>query len=129
MKNPLVIFFTVFVVLVGVVFFMQSKEASKPGEYDTFAQCVSDSGAKMYGAFWCPHCESQRNMFGNSRDFLPYVECSTPDRQSQVQECIDAEIQSYPTWILSDGTRINGVQEFEQIAEFSGCELVKDSEI
>lgn len=30
----------------------------------------------MYGAFWCPHCEDQREAFGREAmaDF-PYVEC------------------------------------------------------
>ncbi|MFT5037436.1 MAG: hypothetical protein ACI9VM_001018 [Candidatus Azotimanducaceae bacterium] len=94
----------------------------QPGKFDELAQCITNSGATFYGAFWCSHCEEQRNMFGNSAKLLPYVECSTPDRNNQTQACIDAEIVSYPTWDLSDGTRIQGVQAFADIADATGCE-------
>ena len=77
-----------------------------PGKYDTFAQCLKASGITFYGAFWCPHCQAQKKEFGSSEKYLPYVECSTPDGQSQTQVCKDKNITSYPTWILADGTRI-----------------------
>lgn len=96
---------------------------SQPGQYDEFAQCVNDSGAKFYGAFWCPHCDDQKQLFGNSAKLLPYIECSTPDRQNQTQICIDEEILGYPTWEDSEGNRYDGNQSLEQIAEFTGCEL------
>ncbi len=99
---------------------------AQPGKYDQFAQCIQESGATFYGAFWCPHCEDQRNMFGASQQFLPYVECSTPDRQNQTQACIDAEIKSYPTWVLADGERITGTQTFERLAEITSCEFKED---
>src|SRR3989344_3569664 len=38
----------------------------KPGKYDPFAQCLTDNGAKMFGAYWCPHCSDQKKMFGSS---------------------------------------------------------------
>ncbi len=100
-----------------------------PGKYDAFAQCLKDKGAVFYGAFWCPHCQAQKKLFGSSVQFLPYVECSTPDAQGQTQECIDKGITSYPTWILKDGTRIPddspdgaGVK-LETLAAKTGCVL------
>jgi hypothetical protein len=33
-------------------------------KYVEFAQCLSDKGAVFYGAFWCTHCKSQKQMFG-----------------------------------------------------------------
>lgn len=77
-----------------------------PGKYDTFAQCLKDKGAIFYGAFWCPHCQDQKELFGSSAKYLPYVECSTPDGSAQTKECIDKKIEGYPTWELADGTRI-----------------------
>lgn len=77
-----------------------------PGKYDTFAQCLKASGVTFYGAFWCPHCQAQKKEFGSSVQYLPYVECSTPDGQGETQICKDKNIVSYPTWILADGTRI-----------------------
>jgi thiol-disulfide isomerase/thioredoxin len=81
-------------------------EGKKPGKYDQLAQCITDSGAKFYGAFWCPHCQAQKAMFGKSAKKLPYVECSTKDGKGQTQICIDQDIKSYPTWVLADGTRL-----------------------
>jgi thiol-disulfide isomerase/thioredoxin len=35
---------------------------TSPGKYDEFAKCLTDNGAKFYGAFWCPHCQAQKKM-------------------------------------------------------------------
>ncbi len=93
--------------IIGLVL-LQNKGASpaQTGKYDALAQCIKASGANFYGAFWCPHCQAQKAMFGSSAKYLPYVECSTPDANGQTQICIDKKITSYPTWILKDGTRL-----------------------
>ena len=31
---------------------------------DSFAQCLTSKGMKMYGAWWCPHCAEQKESFG-----------------------------------------------------------------
>lgn len=110
--NNVKIFISVIVILiVGTIatVLIQSGSSSVPpgpGKYDAFAQCLKDKGAIFYGAFWCPHCQAQKKLFGSSAHLLPYVECSTPDGNSQTQVCIDKGIKSYPTWILKDGTQI-----------------------
>ncbi len=100
-----------------------------PGKYDTFAQCLKDKGAIFYGAFWCPHCQAQKELFGSSAKYLPYVECSTPDSQGQTQQCIDKKIEGYPTWELADGTRIpdeNGAGvTLETLSAKTSCPLPK----
>ncbi len=65
---------------------------------DDFAKCIKDSGAAFYGAFWCPHCKDQKALFGDSAQYLPYVECSTPDGNSELQVCADRGVTVYPTW-------------------------------
>lgn len=92
-----------------------------PGPYDQFAQCLSAKGAKMYGAFWCPHCQDQKEMFGSSVRFVDYVECSTPDEKSETQVCMDANISSYPTWVFSDGSRNIGEMAFGDLSQKTGC--------
>src|SRR3989338_11160880 len=71
---------------------------AEPGKYDAFATCLKDKGAVFYGAFWCPHCQTQKKLFGSSVKLLPYVECSTANGQGQTQACIDKKITGYPTW-------------------------------
>ena len=94
-----------------------------PGMYDAFAKCIAASGAKFYGAFWCPHCAAQKQEFGTSEQFLPYIECSLPDESGQTQICIDNNIQSYPTWVFPDGTRLTGTTALDVLAQKTGCAL------
>lgn len=81
---------------------------------------LSNYGAKMYGASWCPHCQQQKEMFGLSASRLPYVECS-PGGQGQPQAaiCRNLGITIYPTWII-DGKRTSEVMSFQQLAEATG---------
>lgn len=92
-------------------------------ELKSFAQCIEQSGATFYGAFWCPHCVAQKEAFGDAEKYLPYVECSTPDGQRQTEACAEAEIKSYPTWEFGDNTRVSGDQTLEQLAEKTSCSL------
>ena len=93
--------------------------------YDDFTSCLGNKGAKFYGAFWCPHCQNQKKLFGSSLGLLPYTECSTPDGKAQLQVCIDKDIKSYPTWEFSDGTRLTGEIQLEALAQKTGCSLPK----
>ncbi|MDO8572608.1 MAG: thioredoxin domain-containing protein [bacterium] len=118
----------IFVIITGLLLIVgigvyYSKQPSIPGKFDTFAQCLQEKGAVFYGAFWCPHCQNQKAMFGKSVKFLPYVECSTPDGQSQLEVCNEKEIKSYPTWIFADESRLDGEIPLEKLAEKTGCVL------
>ncbi|EKD58936.1 MAG: cyclophilin type peptidylprolyl isomerase [uncultured bacterium] len=115
----------VFVLLVAGSFFIPRKtEAPKePGKLDGFAQCLKDKGAVFYGASWCSHCNAQKEEFGDSKKFLPYVECSTPDGKGQVQKCRDAKIEGYPTWVFPDNARLSGRLPLETLAQKTGCQL------
>ena len=96
---------------------------SQPGKLDTFAQCLGEKGATFYGAFWCPHCQNQKALFGNSAKLLPYIECSTSDGKQQLQICTDAGITGYPTWEFANGERLSGEVALKVLSEKTGCEL------
>lgn len=100
-----------------------TESAVTAGKYADFATCIKDSGAKFYGAFWCPHCHQQKLLFGDAVDKLPYIECSTPDKQGQTQVCIDAGITGYPTWEFSDKSRLDGEVSLDKLAEKTSCPL------
>lgn len=95
----------------------------KPGQLDGFAQCVKDSGAEFYGTFWCSHCQNQKKLFGSSKQYLPYIECSSPDGESQNQICKDKGIEGYPTWVFGDGSRLSGELSLETLASKTQCVL------
>jgi hypothetical protein len=98
--------------------------AGATGNLDTrrLAECVTDAGATFYGAHWCPYCERQREVFGDSANRLRYVECAKPGQRKQTRECAQAGIKSYPTWEFADGTRHRGLQSLEKLAGATGCE-------
>lgn len=102
--------------------------AKGPGELDEFATCIDESGAKFYGAYWCSHCQNQKDMFGKSKKYLPYVECSTPSGNGQTLACEEAGIESYPTWVFPDGAQEVGEQSLEELASKTGCSLERDIE-
>lgn len=111
----------VLVVVGGFVWLV--KTPGKPGKLDAFATCIKDSGAIFYGAFWCPHCQSQKAAFGASAKYLPYVECSTPDGKSQLPICTNAGVEGYPTWKFSDGTVETGNIPLPRLSELTSCPL------
>lgn len=113
-------------VVVGLVLFF-SQGSSAPGKLDEFAKCLNDKGAVFYGAFWCPHCVNQKELFGKAEKYLNYVECSTPDRRGQTQECKDKKIEGYPTWEFSDGSRESGELTLEKLAEKTSCKLPSEN--
>ncbi|MBX4181420.1 hypothetical protein KW807_00975 [Candidatus Parcubacteria bacterium] len=108
--------------LIGGVVWL-AKTPGKPGKLDSFATCIKDSGALFYGAFWCPHCQNQKAMFGKSAKLLPYIECSTPDGNGQLQTCTDAGVSGYPTWKFPDGTVETGEVALARLGELTKCEL------
>ncbi len=93
------------------------------GKYDAFAQCLTDNDATFYGAYWCPHCAAQKELLGNSMEFITYVECSLPNKAGQTVVCQKANITSYPTWEFADGERVTGVMQLADLAEKTGCEI------
>jgi uncharacterized membrane protein len=94
---------------------------SGPAEI-ALAQHLADTGAIFYGAWWCPHCQDQKQLFGQeAAQIINYVECSQSDGQSQVLECQEAGITGYPTWDIN-GQRLSGTQSLEQLAQLSGYE-------
>lgn len=94
-----------------------------PSRYDELAQCLTEKGVKMYGAYWCPHCQNQKNTFGNAWRFINYIECSLPNGAGQNARCNEANIESYPTWEFPDGERLTGEVPPRELAEKADCRL------
>jgi len=125
-KNAKIFLIIIGVLVLGVIstaLLRGGGSVNAPGKYDTFATCLKDAGAVFYGAFWCPHCQTQKKMFGSSARLLPYVECSTADGNAQTKICIDKGVQSYPTWEFVDGTRLNGEIPLAELAAKTSCQL------
>lgn len=120
MKNNIILFLLFIGVIVGIVsagVAIFAKGDVKPNpKLDAFAKCLAQKGVVMYGAYWCPHCQNQKKLFGESFKYVNYVECT-----QEVKKCQEKKIQGYPTWIFKDGERIRGEATFAQLAEKSSC--------
>ncbi|HBL39197.1 TPA: hypothetical protein DDZ10_00820 [Candidatus Uhrbacteria bacterium] len=93
------------------------------GQYDAFAQCLTDQGTKIYSAYWCPNCARQKELFGNSYRLLDDKECAVRGQSRNLTLCQNDGITSVPTWEFGDGERVSGVQPLESLAKRTGCAL------
>ena len=95
---------------------------SKPDSRTPLAECLTQKGVKMFGAYWCPHCIAQKKLFGTAFSKISYIECAVPgDPQQQTQACKDKNITGYPTWIFPDESRVSGEQTLEHLAQRVDC--------
>jgi hypothetical protein len=112
------------ILVVGGLVYLNRQQSAAPGQYDKLAQCLTDKGVKFYGAYWCPHCAEQKRILGSSMKHIDYVECGLPNnQQGQTQACNDAKIESYPTWVFPDGSRLTGEQQPKALADKAGCSV------
>ena len=123
MKKGVQVFWGAIVVVILLALGSSFFVSSRPGQYDQLAQCIKSQGVVFYGAYWCPHCQRTKAMFGSSAKLLPYVECSKSDGKTQTDICIEKKIVSYPTWIRPDGASMNGEHTMQEWASFSGCTI------
>ena len=97
-------------------------EAQSTSYSRAVAKHLKESGAKMYGAFWCSHCEDQKETFGAGAD-IPYVECFPNGWEKGTPlapACAAAEVTGFPTWVMGDGTKFEGEKTLQELAKASG---------
>jgi hypothetical protein len=90
---------------------------------DAFAQCLAAKQARMYGAFWCPHCADQKELFQSSFQYVPYIECGIKGSRAENDTCLQAGVKRFPTWAFADGERREGVLQLQALSEKTGCSL------
>ncbi|MEO1520778.1 MAG: vitamin K epoxide reductase family protein [Cyanobacteria bacterium J06633_2] len=128
----------VFVTLVGVVGLYSSvSRADSPSETITgvapppiqnasgpseiaLAQYLNEIGAVKYSAYWCPHCQQQREMFGREAfEYIESVECADDGQDAQPQVCQREGIQGFPTWEIN-GEKFSGARPLSELADLAG---------
>jgi uncharacterized membrane protein len=93
------------------------------------AKYLKQIGAKMYGAYWCPHCHDQKELFGKEAfSTIQYVECAPTGKDAQTALCEKivptVEKQTgrsfgFPTWEIK-GKFYSGTQSLEELSKISG---------
>ncbi|MDY7020652.1 MAG: vitamin K epoxide reductase family protein [Cyanobacteriota bacterium] len=93
--------------------------ASNPDNI-ALAEHLTQVDAKMYGAYWCSHCLTQKQLFGKEAvTKVPYIECDSSGKNPQPDLCQAANIQGYPTWEIN-GQQYSGVRQLNELAQLSG---------
>ncbi len=102
----------------GAAFIFAMPSQVGGGSEAALARHLRDSGAIMYGAYWCPHCQEQKALFGDAAHDLPYVECDPNGVNPRPDLCEKAGVKAFPTWVIG-GQRREGVQSLSALAEAS----------
>jgi hypothetical protein len=89
---------------------------------DAFAKCLAARQVKMYGLYWCTHCEEQKEMFGSAFQYVAYIECGAKGSHTEQPNCVQAGVKNFPTWQFAT-ERHEGVLRLESLSEKSGCSL------
>lgn len=85
---------------------------------DEFAKCLTTAGVKMYGTDTCPHCQKQKELFGNSFQYINFTDCN-----ANPTACSNAWIDKIPTWEFKDGTKEVWEKTFADLSLKSNCAL------
>ncbi|HIJ99709.1 TPA: hypothetical protein H1011_02700 [archaeon] len=125
-KKTILLAVSLIVIISGVLLFKPQVSGfiSLGHDYtlDNFTECLAENNAIMYGAYWCPHCTTQKEMFGDSLSGVLYIECDSKGKNAKPELCRQNNVQSYPTWIIS-GTKYSGVQSLQDLSDITGCSL------
>ncbi len=84
-----------------------------------FASCLKEKWAKFYWTTWCSHCQNQKSLlwWEDATKALWFIDC---DKESN--ECKNAWIQAYPTWIINWKT-LMWVQSIENLWKETWCSM------
>ncbi len=84
------------------------------------AEQLTAQGARVYTAYWCPHCHDQKELFGREAAAkLTVIECAADGRNSQKALCDTKKIEGYPSWEIN-GTIDSGVKPLAKLADLIG---------
>lgn len=89
----------------------------------TLARQMESLDTKMYGAYWCKHCLSQKEVLGKQAFAkIQYIECTKDGKNSQNELCREKGIRAVPTWEIN-GKLFSGERSFEELVELVKAEL------
>jgi hypothetical protein len=100
----------------------EKADSKNPKDISTvsLAQCLSAKKAVMYGASWCPHCQQQKQDFGDAFKYITYQECDQASG-GDPEKCKQAGVEAYPTWLIPGVPKITGTKSLSELATLSGC--------
>tara|TARA_B100000927_G_C16399811_1_gene442858 strand:- start:159 stop:1097 length:939 start_codon:yes stop_codon:yes gene_type:complete len=84
-----------------------------------FAKFLNEKGIVMYSAYWCPHCQDQKELFGKEASKeLTIIECAKDGKNNKFELCQEKEIEGFPSWEINKQI-YSGTRELEELAELT----------
>lgn len=119
-KQKHLIIITTVAIAAVIIYFVETSLTGQyvaVGDYDDLAKCLTDNGAVMYGSKYCGHCENQKELFGDSFQYITYVDCT-----EQTQLCQENGIRAVPAWKINGELHV-GFKPLDELALMVDCEL------
>tara|TARA_Y100000310_G_scaffold339884_1_gene433969 strand:- start:108 stop:485 length:378 start_codon:yes stop_codon:yes gene_type:complete len=109
-------YFVIILLIIGGIYGYKSitGRVIGPGQYDEFAQYLTEQGVKMYGTEWCSYCKNNKKSFGKSFQYINFIDCDWDG-----DACEAAGIRGFPTWEIN-GEFYSGQQSLERLAQLTG---------
>ena len=84
-----------------------------------FAKYLSDNNIVMYSAYWCPHCNDQKQLFGKKAvEELIIVECAKDGKNNKYKLCQEKGIEGFPSWEINNEI-YSGTMSLNELAEMT----------
>lgn len=101
-----------------------SQKSTTTGKSSTakvaLASHLKQADAKFYGAYWCPYCHKQKDLFGaEAMKQVNYIECDEKGKNPRPDLCQKAKVSSLPTWEIK-GQKYPGLLTLDELADASG---------
>jgi hypothetical protein len=104
-----------------VVYIPQRVKRSSTPQAIELAKALKELGFTMYGAFWCPHCSRQKEVFGaEAWSYMNYVECARKGYNYQGTKICNG-VDGFPTFKDRKGKiNFSGERSLESLASTIG---------
>ena len=84
-----------------------------------FAKYLNDNNIVMYSAYWCPHCNDQKQLFGKKAvEELLIVECAKDGKNNQYKLCQEKGIEGFPSWEINNQI-YSGTMSLNELAKMT----------
>jgi hypothetical protein len=117
--------FIIFIIIINLIPVLIFNTTDVGENYDVLAKCLNENGVRFYSSIYCGHCLEQKELFGDSFQYIEEIECHPDASDSQAELCKQMEIVGTPTWTMEhEGKELKrnvGYMSIEDIRNWAGC--------